>query len=228
MTRTAPLIKRNELDTVLSQDSFRARLILIPSMIILSMLTILTYLGYFNQLWSTPSWLASITTPEILLGLDAMAILGLLNARFKADIWLSSIFYLPLVAFIWIAARSIIVTSYLSQSSFQEIVNNPTINMAGKNAEQIIYGSITEQNFTIVAIFLMLSLWATFLRMQTKSHYTVLSITTMIVLGSSTILNAGRLLYAVPNFFTVWIALLAISMILLLVMIVRDKGNEKA
>jgi hypothetical protein len=213
---------------VLHQDSQKAQWILIPCILLLTLLTMVSYFGYFNNIWSNFPWIASTTTPEILLGLDAMAILGLLNARFKADIWLSSIFYLPLVALIWIVARSVIVTSYLSQSSFQEIVNNPTINMAGKNAEQIIYGSITEQNFTIVAIFLMLSLWATFLRMQIKSPYTVISNTTMIVLGSSTILNAGRLLYAVPNFFTVWIALLAISMILLLVMIVRDKGNEKA
>ncbi len=228
MSRPLPITKRNELDMVLHQDSQKAQWILIPSVIILTLLTIVSYFGYLNHFWNSPTWLASITTTEILLGLDAMAILGLLNARFKADIWLSSIFYLPLIALIWIAARSVIVTSYLSQSSFQEIVNNPTINMAGKNAEQIIYGAITEQNFTIVAIILMLSLWATFLRIQTKSAYTVLSITTMIVLGTLTVLNVGRLLYTVPNFFTVWFALLIVSMILLLVMIVGDKENEKA
>lgn len=228
MSKSAPLIKRSELNKVLIRDTQKARMIIISSVIILTILIVLSYVGYFNSLWNTVPWLASITTTEVLLGLDAMAILGLLNLRFKPDIWLSSIFSLPIVAIIWIVARSIVVTTYLTQSAFQEILHNAAINSLGKNAEQLIYGSIAEQNFTIVNVFLTIALWAAFLRIQTKSKYTISSITTMIVLGALTILNIGNILFAIPNFFTGWIALLVGSLGLLVVMIEQNKETYQS
>ncbi len=228
MPKSIHITKRSELDTVLTRDTQKARMIIIPSVIILTILTVLSYLGYFNHLWSSVPWLASITTTEVLVGLDAMAILGLLNLRFKPDIWLSSIFSLPIAAIIWIVARSIVVTTYLTQSAFQEILHNAAINAMGKNAEQIIYGAIAEQNFTIVSIFLMLSLWAAFFRILTRSTYTAVSTTTMIVLGALAIFNAVRFVYAIPNFFTIWVALLAISLVFLTIMIGESKGNHEA
>lgn len=208
------LVKRTQLDTILAYDAKQARFLSIGAVFILSILTILSSLGYFNQLWSTMLWLKAITTPQVLLGLNLMAILAWINVRFPPDIWLSSIFCLPIAAVIWIVARSVIITTYLAQEQFQSLLHTNVNN----SLELIIYNSVAEQNFTIVTLFLMLALWASFLRLQADIGAKTLTTTTASLLSILTIFNGARLLIEVPYFFLLWILLVSFSTISLLLM----------
>ena len=222
MTFHPPLVKRAQLDAVLAYDAKRARFISMGAVFILSVLTILSSLGYFNQFWSTPLWLKAIITPEVLLGLDIMAILAWINVRFPPDIWLSSIFCLPIAAVIWIVARSVIITTYLAQEQFQSLLHTN----ANNSLELIIYTSVAEQNFTIVTLSLMLALWAAFIRLQADIGAKTLTITTAALLSIFTILNGARLLIEVPDFFLLWILLVSFSTISLLLMAKIRLGSK--
>lgn len=212
MSSKLPLVKRSQLSKVLVYEAHQARIISISAVIGLSIVTMLSSLGYLNHLWSNTSWLRTITTPEVLFGLDAMAALAWINARFQPTIWLSSIFYLPVAASLWIVARSIIIIAYLAQNQFQNLLHVNT------SVELTIYQSVAEQNFTIVALCLLLSLWAGFIHVKSSDQPRTLTLTTAALLVILTILNGVRLLVPIQDFGVIWCLTVVFSLVSLALM----------
>ena len=214
MSKAIPTIKRSDLTQVLHQEKKKMYWVVLVSIVALTVLTICTGFYELSPLANLFPWLGSLSTFNILLGMDALLILMLVNLQFKVgpDFWYSVTSGSALAALIWTIARTIIIKLYLYQPNLYVRINGSGSLTPTPSIQERIFTGVAEQNFTIIMVFLTITLWSTYIRLKTTLIAQWSTQSVLVITSIFTLLNLIRIFTVIPYFNWLWIGLVIVDL----------------
>ncbi len=214
MSKSLPTIKRNDLTQVLQHEKKAMYWIVLVSIALLTVLTICTGLYELQPFGTIAPWLGSLSTFDILLGLDALAVVVLINLQWKTgpDFWYSATYGSAVAALIWTIARTIIIKLYLYQPNLYVRINGSGSLDPTPSIQERIFAGVAEQNFTIILVFLTIALWSTYSRLKATMTTQWSTQSVLVITSIFTLLNLIRIFTIIPYFDWLWIGLVIVDL----------------